>query len=152
MSSLTQATSAAVDHRPARATSGTVRDRLRRRPAVVTAVIAIASAGLMVDLLLVGHTSGEELWGPVTAALGAVVGALSLAFLVHGGRSRAARYAIYALWLTVAFFGFGGYNDHRLPVPASVVDDRPRPPLAPLVFTGLGIAGALSLRSGSKED
>ena len=67
------------------------------------------------------------------------------------GRSRAARIVLYALWVLVAFFGYGGYNDHRLPRPAdTITDQRQRPPLAPLVFTGLGIAGAVALRSGSK--
>jgi len=50
----------------------------------------------------------------------------------------------------VAFFGFGGYNSHRLALPEGTVDSRTRPPLAPLIFTGMGIAGALSLRSGTK--
>jgi peptidoglycan/LPS O-acetylase OafA/YrhL len=127
------------------------RARARRRALIVTGGIALLSAGLLVDLLLVGHTSGEELWGPVTAAFGAVVGTLAFTYLALRGRSRAARILLYALFLTVAFFGYGGYNDHRLPTPAGVVDERTRPPLAPLTFTVLGIAGALALRSGSKE-
>jgi hypothetical protein len=125
--------------------------RARARAIKATFVVAAFCAGLLVDLLLVGHTSGEEIWGPITAASGTLVGVSSLAYLVHGGRNRVARLALYALWGMVAFFGFGGYNDHRLPVPPDVVDSRPRPPLAPLVFTGLGVAGAYVLRYDAKE-
>lgn len=128
------------------------RSRSRRRAVMVTAGVAVASFALFVDLLLAGHTVGEEIWGPVTAVAGTVVGLLSLAYLVTRGRSRAARIVLYALWVLVAFFGFGGYNDHRLPRPAdTITDERERPPLAPLSFTGLAVVGALALRSGSKE-
>jgi peptidoglycan/LPS O-acetylase OafA/YrhL len=127
------------------------RARARRRAMYVTAVVSIASFALLVDLLMANHTTGEEIWGPLTAAAGTLVGLLSLAYLAVRGRSRAARYLLYALWVMVAFFGFGGYNDHRLPRAAdTVTDQRQRPPLAPLVFTGLGIAGVVVLRSGSK--
>jgi len=134
---------------PIESTAG--RERSRRRAIQVTAAVALGSLGLLVDLLLANHTTGEELWGPVTAATATVTGLLSLAYLAHRGRSRAARFVLYALWALVAFFGYGGYNDHRLPRPAdTVTDQRERPPLAPLTFTALGIAGAVVLRSGSK--
>jgi hypothetical protein len=117
----------------------------------VTAAITVAALYLFADLLLVGHTTGGQIWGLVTAATATLTGVLSLAFLAHRGRSRAARIGLFALWLTVAFLGFGGYNDHRLSRPADkVMDQRQRPPLAPLVFTGMGIAGAVVLRSGTK--
>ena len=120
------------------------------RPLLVTAVVTLGSLGLLGDLLVVRHTSGEEIWGVVTALSGVVIGGLSLAYLVRRGRNSVARIGLIALWLTVAFFGFGGYNSHRLPLPEGVSDQRPRPPLAPLIFTGFGIAGALAVRSGSK--
>ncbi|HEY3336288.1 MAG TPA: hypothetical protein VGK16_13735 [Candidatus Limnocylindrales bacterium] len=127
------------------------RPRGRRRFLFTTAGVSIASLGLLVDLLLAGHTVGEELWGPATAATATVVGVLSLAFLVVRSRSRAARLLLYGLWAMVAFFGVGGFNDHRLPRPAdTVTDQRQRPPLAPLAFTGLAIVGAIALRNGSK--
>jgi len=140
-------TSVSADVQPTTAASG---ERARRRAHIATAVIGLFSLGLLIDLLVAGHTSGEELWGPVTAASSALVAALSLVYLAVRARNRATRIALYALWATVAFFGYGGYNDHRLPVPAGVVDSRPRPPLAPLVFTGMGVMGAVNLRSGAK--
>jgi len=143
-------TTAGITLEPARFSE--TRARTRRRALMVMAGITVGSLALLVDLLLVGHTVGEEIWGPVTAVAGTVVGLLSLAYLAMSGRSRVARLALYALWVMVAFFGFGGYNDHRLPRPAdTITDQRERPPLAPLAFTGIAIAGAVALRSGSKS-
>lgn len=150
MATLTQPTVRVTAGSAVAATLAAARERARRRAIWATAAITVLSIGLLGDLLLVAHTSGEELWGPLTAALAALAGAASLAMLLLRGRNRAARYALIAIWLTVAFFGFGGYNSHRLPLPDGTVDARPRPPLAPLVFTGLGIAGAVVLRSGTK--
>ena len=152
MSTYAPATPAAAGDRSAIDAPDAARDRARRRALWVTTAIALVSLGLLVDLLLVGHTVGEEIWGPVTAAVAALTAGLSLGFLAVRGRSRAARIGLYALWLTVAFFGFGGYNDHRLRwATDTVTDQRARPPLAPLVFTVMGIAGAVVLRSGTKE-
>lgn len=118
---------------------------------LVTSVVTLGSLALLVDLLLVGHTTGEEIWGPVTATAGTVVGVLSLSYLATSRRSRAARVVLFVLWATIAFLGYGGYNDHRLPRPAdTVADQRTRPPLAPLVFTGFGIAGGAALIVGSR--
>ena len=152
MSSSTRAAPATTGTSLASARSVMTRSRSRRRALMVTAVLTVGSFALFVDLLLAGHTVGEEIWGPVTALAGTVVGLLSLAYLAMSGRSRVARLALYALWVMVAFFGFGGYNDHRLPRPAdTITDQRERPPLAPLAFTGIAIAGAVALRSGSKS-
>ena len=155
MATFTRATTAQAGDRSTAAAPTrpeATRDRAHRRALSVTAAITLGSLVLLVDLLLVGHTTGEEIWGPVTAAIATAVGLLSLVFLASGSRNRAARIVLYMLWALVAFFGFGGYNDHRLPRPAdTITDQRQRPPLAPLVFSGLGIAGAVVLRSGSKE-
>ena len=150
MSTITQPATAVPVPRAIAASLEATRNRTRRRALWVTTALTVLSAGLVVDLLLVGHTSGEEIWGPVTAALAALTGALSLVVIYRRGRSRVARFSLIALWLTVAFFGFGGYNSHRLPVPDGTVESRPRPPLAPLMFTGIGLAGAYVLRSGTK--
>ncbi len=153
MSSSTRAAPATAGTGLKPTSSDATRARAHRRAIVATAGIAPGSLALLVDLLLAGHTVGEEIWGPVTAAASTLVGLLSLAYLAVRGRSRAARIALYAMWLSVAFLGFGGYNDHRLPRPAdTITDQRERPPLAPLAFTGLAIAGAVALRSGTKGE
>ena len=126
------------------------RGQRRGRAMIATTMLAIGSSALLVDLLLVGHTNGEQIWGPVTAALAAAVAAMSLGYLGLRMRSRFGRLVLIALWLLVAFFGFGGYNGHRAAIAPDSVDPRPRPPLAPLVFTGFGLAGAFSLRYGAK--
>jgi peptidoglycan/LPS O-acetylase OafA/YrhL len=151
MSSILRANPVTAGARATPAISDATRDRVRRRAMRVTAGITVISLALPVDLLLVNHTTGEEIWGPITAGMAALTGGLSLVFqAVRGGR-RVARWALYALYATVAFLGFGGYNDHRLPRPAdTVTDQRERPPLAPLVFTGMGIVGAVTLRAGTK--
>lgn len=151
MSTSTHVTPAAAGITLAPGRSDAVRARSWRRAQMITAGITLGSFALFVDLVLAGHTIGEEIWGPVTAVAGTVVGLLSLAYLSVSGRRRIARIGLYALWALVAFFGFGGYNDHRLPRPIdTITDERERPPLAPLVFTGLAVAGAVALRSGSK--
>ena len=115
--------------------------------------VTLGSIALFVDLLLAGHTTGEEIWGPVTAPADRRSALLSLAFLAAAAGAGSASLVLYALWAMVAFFGFGGYNDHRLARPAdTITDQRQRPPLAPLMFTGRGIAGAVALRSGSKGE
>lgn len=129
------------------------RPRTRRRILMVLTGITLGSLALFADLLLVGHTVGEEIWGPVTAIAATSVGLSSLVYVARGGRSRVARIVLYSLWGMIAFFGFGGYNDHRLPRSAdTITDQRERPPLAPLAFTGVAIVGALALRSGSKGE
>ena len=150
MSTFTPAASAQAGDGTASTSSATGRDRARRRALRVVAGITVVSLVLLADLLLVRHTTGEEIWGPITAAMAALAGVSSLVVLAKGGRSRLARYGLIALWLTVAFFGFGGYQSHRLGPSEGAVDPRPRPPLAPLVFTGMGIAGAVVLRYGTK--
>jgi len=124
--------------------------RNRGRALKLTAAITIGSLVLLADLLLAGHTKGEEIWGVLVAASAAFVGVLSFAYLATSRRSRAARIGIILLWGTVAFFGYGGYNDHRFAIRPDSVDQRPRPPLAPLTFTAFGIAGAVALHKGSK--
>ena len=150
MSTLTRTTPAQAGDRSTIVDADESRDRSRRRALRVTAGITLASLALLADLLLVRHTTGGEIWGPITAALAVLTGALSLAFLSVRGHNRAIRIGLIALWLTIAFFGFGGYNDHRVAPRADAADQRPRPPLAPLVFTGMGLAGAVVLRSGTK--
>jgi peptidoglycan/LPS O-acetylase OafA/YrhL len=132
-----------TDRGLAQAHSDATSDRWRRRAMRVTTVITVGCLVVLAVLLANRHTTGEEIWGPMTAVGGIVVGLLSLGFLATRSRNRAARVILVALWLTIAFLGYGGYNDHRLPRPAdTVADQRPRPPLAPLMFTAWGIAGA----------
>ena len=95
------------------------RDRDRATPSRdrVTAVITLASFVLLATCCWCGTRPARRSGARSPRRWRACVGALSLAFLAIRGRSRVARLALYALWLTVAFFGFGGYKSHRLPGP-----------------------------------
>jgi hypothetical protein len=128
------------------------RSRHRRRALIVTAILAIASVGMLADLVLVGHTDGERMWGPIVAALSALVAVAALVSIAIGSRGRFTRLVLYALFVLVAVAGVAGFNDHRRAGAGEAVGSRGAPPLAPLVFTGFGIAGALALRFGSKEN
>jgi hypothetical protein len=153
MSSTTQAVPGTARAALATARPAERRARTRRRAQVALAGLTVGSLALLVDLLLAGHTVGEEIWGPVTALAATVTGTLSLVYVAVAARSRAARLVLYSLWVLVGFFGFGGYNDHRLPRPVdTITDQRERPPLAPLAFTAMAVAGAVALRSGSKGE
>lgn len=124
-----------------------------KRAVIVTAAITLGSLFVLIDLVLIGHTTGEKIWGPVLAAGSTLVGLSSLAYLATAGRNRVARVVLILLWATVAFFGYGGYQDHRLAGRSDVdgaTDQRTPPPLAPLVFTGFGLAGGAALYIGSK--
>ena len=149
MSVLTQSSERLVAGSSVAATPAAALQRARTRAMYATTAITLVATGLLVDLLLVGHFDGDQVWGPITAAMAAGTGALSLLVLFVRGRNRAVRYALIATWLTVAFFGFGGYNSHRLYANGAAGTES-APPLAPLMFTGMGIAGALVLRSGTK--
>jgi flavodoxin len=132
MSTPTSAVPTKTGIRPTGARSDATRDRTRRRALIHDDRGHPGVYCLLIDLLLVDHTTGGEIWGAVTAAGGSVVGLLSLGFMAARGRIPVVRFGLIALWLVIEFFGFGGYNSHRLPLPAdAVTDQRPRPPLAP---------------------
>ena len=132
----------------------TTRGARQRLATMATAVVALSTVWLLVRLLASHHTIGPEMGGVVVAIAGVGVGILSLAFLAAPRRTRVIRAVLLLLWLGVALGGIGGYFDHgRRPRPgrAPFADPRPRPPLAPLTFTALGIAGGAALLVGSRQ-
>ncbi len=62
------------------------------------------------------------------------------------------RLAAVALWVALAVGGIAGSVEHLTGTgPGSgSIDPRPRPPLAPLIFTALGAAGAAALQLGER--
>jgi peptidoglycan/LPS O-acetylase OafA/YrhL len=123
-------------------------DRARRRATWFTALITVISVWEAADLLMMGHTKGWAIFGPVTAALAAVAGVVSLAYLTMRARRRVATIGLVALWLFVALAGYEGFSAHRHAITLGA-DTQP-PAVAPLLFTALGIAGATVLRYGTK--
>lgn len=111
---------------------------------IVIAGAATALSAVLLAILVADHMTGSEVEGVVVAAIAVIVGVAGIVSLMKGG---AGRRVVIGLWLLVALGGGIGYLDHgSLPKPGHpVLDDRPRPPLAPLVFTVIGLAGAASL-------
>lgn len=108
-----------------------------------SAVLTLASAGLLA-VLAANHTIGGEIDGVFVAGIAVATGIAGVISLARGGTRR--RWVI-AAWLVVAAGGVMGYIDHDAPPHSGrpVLDDRHRPPMAPLVFTVIGIAGAATL-------
>ena len=132
-----------------------VGDRRRSGGAIVTAIVALGCLAVLLLLLSVRHTTGGEVDGLLVAASGIGVGVVSLAFILGRRQHRLGRVLLVALWVALAAGGVSGYDEHAaVPAPghAPSADQRPRPPLAPLVFTVFGIAGAAALLVGSRGD
>src|SRR5262245_36247585 len=124
-------------------------DRARRRAIWFTAVLTLIGVWETADLLMMGHTTGWAIFGPVTAALAAIAGGVSLAYLATRRRRRIATIGLIALWLFVALAGYEGFSAHRHAVALGFTDTQ-APAVAPLLFTVVGIAGATILRYGTK--
>jgi hypothetical protein len=124
----------------------------RQRVALaMTAMVTLGCLAVLILLLSVDHTVGGEVDGPEVAIFGIVVGILSLILLAAPGRHRFMLGALLVLWTLLAIGGIDGYEQHSKAVTAATVDQRPRPPLAPLVFTAFGIVGASALIVSSRR-
>ena len=118
----------------------------RRRPLLMSAAVLAWSTRYAVSLALV-HTTGAELYGVLTAVI-AVCAAVGNLVVVRSSRTNAVVIAaLLVVWGLVALAGLGGAIAHVVgPVAGhGPLDPRPRPVLAPLVFTVLGFVGALAL-------
>jgi hypothetical protein len=102
--------------------------------------------------LVVVHTTGPEIYGVLTAALGTVAAAANVGLLRSPRVRLIATAIVLVMWAVVAFGGLAGTVAHIVgPVPGhGPIDLRPRPVAAPLVFTLLGFVGAASLVLGRR--
>jgi 4-amino-4-deoxy-L-arabinose transferase-like glycosyltransferase len=125
--------------------------RTRRRIALVLSFVVLAWSIVELTSLVFRHTTGPELYGVLVAALAVVAGVLNLVAL-SGQRRRAWVIAAVVLWALVALGGLAGVGAHLIgPSPEhGPVDLRPRPTLAPLVFTALGAVGGLVVIVGRR--
>ena len=117
----------------------------QRVPLAMTTVVTLGCLAVLVLLLSVNHTAGGEVDGPEVALFGIIVGILSLVSLAVPGRHRSVLAALLVLWTFLAISGVAGYTEHSKAVTPASADQRPRPPLAPLVFTAFGIVGGGAL-------
>jgi hypothetical protein len=118
-------------------------------------LVSVVVLGWSVDYTLtlaVVHNTGAELYGVLTAAL-STTAAIATLVLLRSPRTRiVATSAVLVLWTIVALGGIAGTIAHVVgPVPGhGLVDLRPRPVAAPLVFTLLGSVGAAALTFGQR--
>jgi hypothetical protein len=98
------------------------------------------------------HHTGPELYGVMTAAISTAAAIANLALLRSPRVRLIATAAVLLLWAIVALGGIAGTIAHVVgPVPGhGPMDLRPRPILAPLVFTLLGTVGAAALTLGQR--
>jgi hypothetical protein len=102
--------------------------------------------------LAVAHHTGPELYGVLTAAISTGAAIANLALLRSPRVRLVATGAVLLLWAVVALGGIAGTIAHVIgPVPGhGPMDLRPRPIVAPLVFTLLGTVGAAALTLGQR--
>jgi hypothetical protein len=129
----------------------TERLRHQRDVVIATTIVTVGCAAVLLLLLSVNHTTGGEVDGPSVAGYGIVVGLLSLTFLLVAGRHRLAFGILVVLWILLAVSGVDGYAEHAKAVTSASADQRQRPALAPLVFTGFGIIGGGALVVGYRR-
>jgi hypothetical protein len=128
------------------ATSSAWQSFLHRRPMFMSIAVLAWSTKYAVSLAAV-HTTGAELYGVLTAviAMGAALANLAVfrAQRVHV----LVVVLLLGIWALVGLAGMGGAVAHLVgPVAGhGPLDPRPRPVLAPLVFTVLASVGALAL-------
>lgn len=122
-----------------------------RRPLLMSVVVLGWSTKYLVSLA-VGHNTGPELYGVLTAALSTGAALVNLALLRSSRLQVIATAAVFILWAVIALGGIAGTIAHVVgPVAGhGPIDLRPRPIAAPLVFTLLGSVGALALFLGQR--
>jgi hypothetical protein len=122
-----------------------------RRPLFMSVVVLGWSIKYTVTLSAV-HTTGAELYGVLTAAFATAAAVANLALLRSTRIRTITTGAVLLLWAVVALGGIAGTIAHLVgPVPGhGPMDLRPRPIVAPLVFTLLGFVGAAALTLGQR--
>lgn len=122
-----------------------------RRSLVMSLVVLGWSLKYTVTLA-VTHNAGPELYGVLTAALASAAGIANIALLRASRGQVLATAAVLVLWAVVAFGGLAGTVAHVVgPVAGhGPIDLRPRPVVAPLVFSVLGLVGGAALFLGQR--
>jgi hypothetical protein len=124
----------------------------RRTAALAVEAVVFIYALVEVASLAVRHTTGPEIYGVVVALLAAVAGGVSVALLASRKRWLIATALVVVLWIIVGLGGIAGAVVHATGTgpEAGVVDSRPRPQGAPLIFTALAVVGGGVLVYGKR--
>ena len=123
---------------------------------VTTAVVLALSVAEFINLSG-RHTVGAESYGLLVAGVAVAAGMFSLGLVLSLQRRVIATAAVLILWAIVALGGLAGTYYHIVGVAPEYgpVDPRPRPVVAPLVFTLLGVVGGSAVfvahRSASRR-
>ena len=115
-----------------------------------TVAMVLACGFLLAFMLWRGHATGGEIWGLVAAF--AAFAASILALAVRPGGSRVGLAAVVLLWMVAISLGVAGTFDHAAPVLPHYLDQRPRPPLVPLIYAMYGVVGIAMAVSRSRGD
>jgi hypothetical protein len=123
----------------------------RFAPFVAIALVLALSVAEFVNLSG-RHTIGAESYALLVAGLAVAAGILSLGLVLSPQKWAIATIAVLVVWGIVALGGIAGTYYHIVGVAPeySPIDPRPRPALAPLVFTLYGLIGGSALFFGSR--
>ncbi len=137
----------------AQRSEASVRTRAGRFAVFVTIAVVLAVSVAEFINLAGRHTIGAESYGLLVAGLAVAAGILSLALVSSPRRWAIVTVAVVVLWVIVALGGVAGTYYHIVGVAPeySPVDPRPRPVVAPLVFTLLGLVGGAALLVGQRS-
>ena len=132
----------------AKATGGTT-----RRICLYAIVVIIGWSLLEVASLAFRHTNGAEIYGVLVAAVAFANGVASFALLRSARPPIWATVIVLVVWAVIALGGIAGMVAHIVgPVAGhGPVDVRPRPVLAPLIFTTFALVGGVALFIGQRS-
>ena len=153
MSSTTQRTEASGPvQAPASSAPADAQDRTFRRAALVVSVVVFGWSLVELANLSLNHNTGPELYGILVAALATGAGVANLELLRSSRAHVVVILVVLGVWAVVALGGIAGTVAHVVgaPLGEGPVDPRPRPTVAPLVFTLLGIVGGAALLIGQR--
>jgi hypothetical protein len=129
-----------------------VRARAGRFAIFVTSALVLALS--VAEFINLGgrHSVGAESYGLLVAGVAVAAGIFSLGLVLSPKRRVIATAAVLVLWAIVVLGGVAGTYYHIVGVAPEYgpVDPRPRPIVAPLVFTLLGLVGGAALWLGQR--
>lgn len=133
----------------AKATGGTL-----RRICLYATVVIIGWSLLEVASLAFRHTNGAEIYGVLVAAVAFANAVASFALLRSAQPPIWATAAVLVVWAVIGLGGMAGVVAHVVgPVAGhGPVDLRPRPVLAPLIFTTFAVVGGAALVMGGRAN
>jgi peptidoglycan/LPS O-acetylase OafA/YrhL len=123
-----------------------------RRICMYATVVVLLWSLVEVFSLAVRHTNGAEIYGVMVAVLAFANGVASFA-LIRSARSPIwATAAVLIVWAVIALGGIAGVVAHIVGPLAGhgPVDLRPRPLVAPLIFTTLALVGGAAVFIGQR--